>query len=359
MTLTPKPGVCDIAPYVAGTTSTSVDQTDLSSNESAIGPSPIAVRALIESAKSASRYPDSSARLLREALSLRYHIDATRIVCGNGSNELLSLMAKAYVRPGDEVLFGQYAFLVYRLATLSSSGIPTTAPEPGFRIDVEEMLARTTSKTRLVYLANPNNPTGTYIPGDEVRRLRAGLSPEVLLVIDSAYAEYVERDDYDDGLDLAEQLPNVVVTRTFSKVYGLAGLRIGWAYCPVAIADVLNRVRDPFNVSITAQCAAAAALLDTEHVRLSVAHNELWRLRVTSALRELGLTVVDSVGNFILIQFCDGPTACEAYRFLCGHGLILRGVANYGLSDCLRMTIGSEAANRRVISALGEFISTR
>ena len=355
MTITPKPGVLDIAPYMGGTSLPAEGRYDLSSNESALGPSSLSVRAVAESTKCLSLYPDSSARLLREALASKHNIDPRQVVCGNGSNELLSLIAKAYVQPGDEVLFSQYAFLVYRLAALSSSGVPITAPETAFKANVDAMLARVTPKTRIVYLANPNNPTGTYISEEEVRRLRAGLSPEVLLVIDSAYAEYVERDDYSDGLGLVEAFPNVVTTRTFSKVYGLAGLRIGWAYCPLQVADVLNRVRDPFNVSVTSQYAAVAALSDIEHLRLSISHNELWRLRIAAALREMGLTVVDGVGNFVLIRFRDGRTAREAHRFLFDRGLILREVANYGLPDCLRLTIGSEAANRKVIASLHEF----
>jgi histidinol-phosphate aminotransferase len=361
MTLIPKPGVLDIAPYVGGraTVSGVTDPIKLSSNESALGASPKALAAYEQAVKSVSIYPEGSAQILREAIGEAYGLDPSRIVCGNGSNELLSLLANAYLSPGDEVLFTEYAFIVYRLATLSNSGVPMSVPEKNFRADVDAMLARVSPKTRLVYLANPNNPTGTYLTGDEVRRLYAGLSPDTLLVIDAAYAEYVRQSDYESGMEMAAQLPNVVMTRTFSKVYGLAGLRVGWAYCPAPVADVLHRVRDPFNVSVPAQCAAAAALRDHGHVRRCVEHNERWRAWITDAIRATGLVVGDSVGNFVLIRFprVSGKTAADADRFLCERGLILRGVANYGLPDCLRLTVGPEAANRKVAAALAEFMA--
>jgi len=361
MILTPKPGVLDIAPYVGGRASVAgvADPIKLSSNESALGASPNALKAYEDAVKSVSIYPEGSAQILREAIGETYGLDPSRIVCGNGSNELLTLLANAYLRPGDEVLFSEYAFLVYRLAALSNSGVPVSAPEKNLRVDVDAMLARVSPKTRLVYLANPNNPTGTYLTSDEVRRLHAGLRPDTLLVIDAAYAEYVRMSDYENGMDMAARLPNVVMTRTFSKVYGLAGLRIGWAYCPAPVADVLHRVRDPFNVSIAAQCAAAAALRDKDYVGRCVEHNERWRAWLTDAIRKTGLVVVDSVGNFVLIRFpsASGKTAAEADRFLCERGLILRAVANYGLPDCLRLTVGPESANRKVAAALGEFMA--
>jgi len=361
MTVAPKPGVLDITPYVGGRASVGdvANPVKLSSNESALGPSPLALAAYEEAAKGIAIYPEGSAKILREVIGETYGLDASRIVCGNGSDELLTMLANAYLRPGDEVLFSEHAFLVYRIATLANSGVPIAAPEKNLRVDVDAMLARVTPKTKLVYLANPNNPTGTYLAHDEVRRLHAGLSQETILVIDAAYAEYVRRNDYETGIEMVASFPNVVMTRTFSKVYGLAGLRIGWAYCPAAIADALDRIRGPFNVSVPAQRAGAAALKDREHVRRSVEHNERWRAWLTEAIRGAGLQVDDSVGNFILIQFpqAKGKTAADADRFLCARGLILRGVANYRLPDCLRLTIGSEDANRRVAAALAEFMA--
>ncbi|MDE2183400.1 MAG: histidinol-phosphate transaminase [Alphaproteobacteria bacterium] len=363
MTITPKPGVLDIAPYVGGRAVVEgvAHPIKLSSNESALGPSAKALAAYAEAASGLSVYPEGSARILREAVAQSHGLDAGRIVCGNGSDELLTLVANAYLRPGDEVLFSAHAFLVYRIATLANSSVPISVAETERRVDVDRMLAHVTARTRLVYLANPNNPTGTYLPHDEVRRLHAGLSSDTILVIDAAYAEYVRRNDYEAGLEMVSSFSNVMMTRTFSKVYGLAGLRIGWAYCPTAIADVLHRIRGPFNVSVPAQRAGAAALADHEHVRRSVEHNERWRRWLTDEIRATGLEVDDSVANFVLIRFphAAGKTAQDADRFLCAHGLILRGVANYGLPDCLRLTVGPEDANRRVAAALKEFMSSR
>lgn len=361
MTLTPKTGVLDIEPYVGGRASVGgvAAPIKLSSNELALGPSPLAVEAYEAAVKNLSIYPEGSAKILRDAIGEAFGLDGARIVCGNGSDELLTMLANAYLRPGDEVLFSEHAFLVYRIATLANSAKPVAVAEKDLRVDVDAMLARVGPKTRMVYLANPNNPTGTYLAHDEVRRLHGGLSPDTLLVIDAAYAEFVRRNDYEAGIEMVAQFPNVVMTRTFSKVYGLAGLRIGWAYCPASVADVLNRIRGPFNVSVPAQYAGAAALKDRAHMQRSVEHNERWRAWLTDAIRKAGLLVDDSVGNFLLIHFPHqaGKTAADADRFLSARGLILRGVANYGLPDCLRLTIGSEEANRKVAAALTEFMS--
>jgi histidinol-phosphate aminotransferase len=360
MTPTPKPGVLDITPYVGGRSSVAgvAEPIKLSSNESALGPSPMALAAYEAAAKGVSLYPEGSARILREAVAAAYGLDASRIVCGNGSDELLTMLANAYLRPGDEVLYSEHAFLVYRIAALANSATPVAAPENNLRADVDAMLARVTQKTRLVYLANPNNPTGTYLPHDEVRRLHAGLPAEALLVIDAAYADYVRRNDYEPGIEMVANFPNVVMTRTFSKVYALAGLRIGWAYCPASVAEALNRIRGPFNVSVPAQQAGAAALRDGDHVARSVEHNERWRAWLTDAIRATGLRADDSVANFVLIHFpqAKGKTAADADRFLGRRGLILRPLGNYGLPDCLRLTVGPEDANRKVAAALADFM---
>ncbi len=357
MTLTPKPGILDIAPYVGGRAHVAgvAEAYKLSSNESALGPSPKAVEAFRSAAAGLHIYPEGSAQILREALAETYGLDASRIVCGNGSDELLTMLAHAYLRPGDEVLFTEHAFLVYKIAALSNSAKPVIVKEPKLRADVDAMLAAVTPKTRLIYLANPNNPTGTYLPHDEVRRLHAGLSPDTLLVIDAAYSEYVRRNDYETGIEMVSNFPNVVVTRTFSKIYGLAGLRVGWAYCPSAVADVLHRIRGPFNVSVPAQLAAAAALRDHAHLEKSFAHNETWRAFLIENIRKLGLKVDDSVGNFVLIHFKDAKTAAAADEFLGKRGVILRAVGNYGLPQCLRLTVGTEDANRRVVEVLRAF----
>jgi histidinol-phosphate aminotransferase len=357
MTLSPKPGILEITPYVGGRAhAPGVNRAHkLSSNESALGPSPMALEAYAAAAKGVSIYPEGSASVLREAIGETYGLDPSRIVCGNGSDELLTMLAHAYLRAGDEVMFTRHAFLVYRIATLANSAVPVEVPEKDLRADVDAMLARVTTKTRLVYLANPNNPTGTYLPHDEVRRLHAGLPASSLFVIDAAYSDYVRRNDYEPGLEMVANYPNVVMTRTFSKIYGLAGLRVGWAYCPAAVADALNRIRGPFNVSVPAQMAGAAALRDRAHVEAAFAHNERWRSWLIENIRKLGLRVDDSVANFVLIHFANPETAAKADAFLNARGVIPRAVGAYALPQCLRLTVGPEDANRAAVAALAKF----
>jgi histidinol-phosphate aminotransferase len=361
MTLAPKQGILDIAPYVGGRAHAPGCERifKLSSNESPFGPSPKAVEAYHEAAAEISCYPDGSSRLLREALAAAHGLEAERIVCGNGSDEILTLLAHSYVRPRDEVLMSTHGFLVYKIAALANSATPVEVPEPTLKMDVDAMLARVTGRTRLVYVANPNNPTGTYLTADELKRLHAGLPASALLVVDSAYAEYVTANDYDDGASLVRSADNVVMTRTFSKVFGLAGLRVGWAYCPDHVADTLNRVRGPFNVNIAAQRAAVAALNDRAHLDQAVRHNEIWRAWLTQEIRALGLKVTESAANFILIHFPDeaGRRAADADHDLLQQGLILRGVDAYALPHCLRLTVGCEEANRAVVDALREFLA--
>ncbi len=361
MTLTPRPGILDIEPYVGGRAEVAgVAKTyKLSSNESALGASPKAIEAFLSVAHGLDIYPEGSAKLLRETIARHYGLDPNRIVCGNGSDEILTMLAAAYLRPGDEVLFSEHAFLVYKIAALTNSAQPVSVPEKNLRVDVDAMLAAVTPKTRLVYLANPNNPTGTYLAHDEVRRLHAGLSRDTLLVIDAAYAEYVRRNDYETGIEMVASFPNVVMTRTFSKIYGLAGLRVGWSYCPAEIAGVLNRIRGPFNVSVPAQKAAAAALLDSAHLDANFAHNEKWRAWLADEIRKLGWRVDDGVANFVLIHFADAKTAKAADDFLSHRGVILRSVASYGLAQCLRLSIGPEEANRAAVAALADFAKAR
>ena len=293
-----------------------------------------------------SPHPDGGAQLLRDALGEAHGLNPERIVCGNGSSEILTLLAEIFLRPGDEVLFSAHAFLLYRIATLANSAVPVVVPEKDLRVDVDAMLKAVSPRTRIVYLANPNNPTGSYLTSEEVRRFHAGLPRSTLFVIDAAYAEYVpaQRLCQISGIELVSQFENVVMTRTFSKIYGLAGLRVGWGFCPAAIVDVLNRVRGPFNVSLPAQAAAAAALRDRRYVETALEHNETWKAWLTEHIRRTGLRVDDSVGNFILIHFpAEGAhTAKAADAFLNARGLSLRAVANYGLPHCLRLTIGTE-----------------
>jgi len=360
---TPVPGVLEIKPYVGGRAAAPGAERiiKLSSNESALGPSPRASEAFAAAVSQLHLYPEGSSALLREAVADVYGLNPERIVCGNGSDELLHLLTHAYCRPGDEVLFSEHGFLVYPIAARSASAIPVTVPEPELIADVDGFIARLTPKTRIVFIANPNNPTGTYIPASEMRRLHAALSPETLLVIDAAYAEFVRRNDYESGIELVATHENVVMTRTLSKVYGLAGLRIGWAYCPESVADVLNRTRGPFNVSVPAIAAGAAAIRDKAFTERAVEHNLEWLGWLSEQITALGLKVTPSVGNFVLVQFGDKPgrTAVDADAFLMARGLIVRQVANYGLPNALRITVGTEEANRAVIDALAAFVKAK
>lgn len=357
----PRPGVLDIAAYVPGDAG-APDQGrtfKLASNETPLGPSPAAVAAYRANADELAIYPDGSAAALRAAIAGLYGLDAGRIVCGAGSDELLHLVASAYVGPGDEAVYSQHGFLVYRIAILAAGGTPVVAPESDETADVDALLACVTPRTRIVFLANPNNPTGTYLPIDEVRRLHAGLPPEVLLVLDAAYAEYVRRNDYEAGLELVATSDNVVMMRTFSKIYGLANLRLGWAYCPGHIADVLNRTRGPFNVSGAAIAAGVAAIGDQAHVAAAAAHNGQWLEWLSGEFEALGLRVTPSVGNFLLIHFPDTPGhgAAAADDFLRARGLILRRVGVYGFPNALRMTVGTGEANELVVAAVRDFLA--
>jgi histidinol-phosphate aminotransferase len=357
---TPKPGVLDISPYVGGRAAVAgvANPIKLSSNESALGASAAAREAYAKAAARLDIYPDGSAKILREAICEVHGLDVNRIVCGNGSDELIEILCAAYLRPGDETVISQYAFIVYRIYTQANGAKPVIVPEKNYTADVDAMLAAVSDKTRMVFLANPNNPTGSYLPISEVRRLHAGLPPHVLLVLDAAYAEFVRRNDYEAGIEMVSRFDNVVMTRTFSKVYALAGLRIGWGYMPLHVAETLNRIRSPFNISGPALAAGAAAMRDAGHVAASVAHNEEWRGWLTEKIRAAGLEAFDSVANFILIRFPDRPgkTAHDADDFLCRHGLILRGLDNYGMPDCMRLTVGGAEACRKVADVLAEFM---
>jgi len=355
-----RPGILDIAAYVPGESKAggSLPPVKLSSNETPLGASPAAIAAFKMAAGELERYPDGQATLLRDAIARRYGLDARRIVCGSGSDELLGLLARGYLGPGDEAIYTAHGFLVYRIAILTNGATPVVAPERDLKTDVDAILAAVTPRTRVVFIANPNNPTGTYIPIEEVRRLRAGLRGDIMLVLDAAYSEYVSKNDYEAGLELVATTANTVMTRTFSKIYGLAALRIGWAYCPPEIADVLNRIRGPFNLSSPAIAAGAAAIEDIEHTERARLHNDKWLPWVVGELEKLGLAVTPSVANFVLIHFngISGKTASEADEFLKANGIIVRKVGAYGFPNALRMTIGSENDNKRVIEALARYL---
>jgi len=366
MTPSPKPGILEVSLYVGGRAAIPgvAKVVKLSANESPIGPSPKAMAALSAAAHDLQLYPDGSARLLREAIAEVHGLNPDRIVAGGeGSGPLLTLLANAYLQPGDEAVLSRHAFLVYEIITRANSATPVMVPEKttnsAIKVDVEAMLAAVTPKTRIVYIANPNNPTGSMLNREEMARLHAGLPKNVLLVIDSAYAEYVTAKDYEAGIELVTRNDNVVMTRTFSKLYGLAGLRLGWVYAPAAICDVLNRIRGPFNTSTLQQQVGAAAVRDRDHFWASVKHNNQWLPWITAEIRKTGLRVDDSAANFVLIHFPpDGEkTAVKADAFLSQNGIILRGVASYGLPNCLRMTVGTEEQNRLAVSLIQQFMA--
>jgi histidinol-phosphate aminotransferase len=359
----PRPGILDIAPYVGGEAKAEgvARPIRLASNESALGPSGKAIAAYRALAEEIHRYPDGSAAELRAALGRRHGLDPERIVCGAGSDELITLLLRAYAGTGDEVLYSRHGFLMYAIGAQAVGATPVAAPERDLHADVDALLARVTPRTRIVLIANPNNPTGTYLGIDAMARLHAGLPSAVLLAIDAAYAEFVDRNDYEPGVRLVDRADNVVMLRTFSKIYGLAGLRLGWAYCPPAIVDVLNRIRGPFNVTAPAIAAGIAAVEDEEAFARARAHNAHWLPWLSERLTALGLPVTPSVCNFVLPRFPDDPrrNAEAAFEFLRARGILTRKMAAYGLPQHLRITIGTGEEMEAVVAALGEFMAVR
>jgi len=356
----PRPGVLDIAPYVPGkSTAPGVAKVfKLSSNETPLGPSEKAIAAYRVAGEHLEDYPDGAATALRDAIGAAFGLDPDRIVCGAGSDDLLNLLARAYLTDGDEAIYTTHGFLVYPIATMGTGAKAIAAPEKNFTADVDAILKKVAPRTRIVFLANPNNPTGTYVPFDEVKRLHQGLPPNVLLVLDAAYAEYVQRNDYESGIELVATTDNVVMTRTFSKIYGLAAFRLGWLYGPAHVVDAINRIRGPFNVNGPAIAAGVAAIRDTAHVEKARAHNTRWLAWLTEEISKLGLPVTPSAANFVLIHFPEGKgrTAKDADAFLTKRGLILRQVGAYKLPNALRMSVGTEEANRLMVQALKEFL---
>ena len=358
---TPRPGVLDIQAYVPGKSSAPgvAKVFKLSSNETPLGPSPRAIAAYNSVGAHLEDYPDGSASDLREAIGRAFGLDPDRIVCGAGSDDLLNLLARAYLADGDEAVHTTHGFLVYPIATLGTGARPVVAPETEYTADVDAILRAVTKKTKIVFLANPNNPTGTCLPFDELKRLHRGLPPHVLFVIDAAYSEYVRRNDYESGIELVATNDNVVMTRTFSKIYGLAALRLGWMFGPAHIVDAVNRIRGPFNVNGAAIAAGIAAIEDVAHQEMAREHNTRWLDWLYQEIGKLGLKVTPSVANFLLIHFPEtkGRTAADANAFLTARGLILRQVGAYKLPNALRMSVGTEEANRLVVAALKEFVS--
>jgi histidinol-phosphate aminotransferase len=354
----PRAGVLDISPYVPGKSSAPgvAKVFKLSANETPLGASPKALDAYRAAGANLHDYPDGASTALRNALGKAYGLDPARIVCGAGSDDILNLLGRAYLADGDEAIHTTHGFAVYPIVTTGAGAKNVVAAEKNFTADVDTILKAVTPRTKIVFVANPNNPTGTYLPFDEVKRLHAGLPKHVLLVIDSAYAEYVRRNDYESGIELVATSENVVMTRTFSKIYGLASLRLGWMYGPAAIVDAVNRIRGPFNVGGPAIEAGIAALADTAHLDAARAHNDRWLAWLTDEIGKLGLKVTPSVANFVLIHFESEKAATDANALLMSRGVILRQLASYKLPNALRMTVGPEEANRIAVKTLAEFM---
>lgn len=356
--LTPNRGVTNIRPYVQGQSEIDgvVDPIKLSSNESSHGPCPGAVKAFKRSAHDLNRYADGSQSALRQAIADVHNLDPIRILCGNGSDELIQLMVRAFVKEGDEALLSENGFIMANIHSLAQGATLIVAPEKNYHVDVDALLERVTPRTRFCTIANPNNPTGTYLSDAEMRRLHAGLPEDCLFLIDNAYAEYVDEPDFSDGIGLVNESENVVMTRTFSKVYGLPALRIGWAYCPAAIAELVNRIRTPFNTNGPALAAATAAMQDQSYMLDVRDHNNRSRERIRGELESLGIEVIPSVTNFYLLRFPpeSGKSGTGAEKFLQSRKIIPRPAG--GSDQYLRVTVGLDQENDAVIAALTDYM---
>lgn len=354
-----QPGITEISPYKPGKASAEgVSRIiKLSSNENAWGPSPKAIAAFQAAASNLHRYPDGAHVALREAIAATQTLPAEQLICGAGSDELIGLLIHAYAGAGDEVLYSAHGFLMYKIYAQGHGATPVTAPEKNLTADVDALLAAVTPRTKIVFLANPNNPTGTVLPFSEVRRLRAGLREDIILGLDAAYAEYMESADYEDGISLVNEGTNTVVFHTLSKIYGLPGLRIGWAYAPAHLIDMMNRVRSPFNVNTPAMEAGIAALHDQDYITTTRAKNKAERARISDAIQAMGYEVVPSHTNFVLVKFAAEASAVNAH--LAKQGIMVREVAAYGLADYLRISIGTEAENSELLAALKTYCTAK
>ncbi|WP_338550249.1 histidinol-phosphate transaminase [Roseovarius phycicola] len=352
----PQSGILEIAPYVGGASHVEgvANVIKLSSNENPFGPSDAAKEAFRRAAHELHRYPSTDHAALRSAIAEVHGLNSDQIVCGVGSDEILSLLCQAYAGPGDEVIHTEHGFAIYKIAALANGAAPVEVPERERVTDVDAILAACTDATRLVFIANPNNPTGTMIGEAELARLADGLPPQAMLVIDGAYAEYV--DGYDGGASLVETRENVVMTRTFSKLYGLGGLRVGWGYAPTPVIDVINRIRGPFNLSQAALVTAEAAVRDKAWAEKCRSENTRLRAWLAEALAEHGVVSDTSTANFVLARFADRAQAEACDTYLQASGLIVRRVAGYNLPQCLRITVGDEPSCRRVAHAIGQFM---
>ncbi len=357
----PLPQLAGVNAYVPGEAPkyTGGPSYKLASNENPLGASPKAKAVYADMGAKLEIYPDGTAKDLKAAIAKKHGLDASRLVIGAGSDEIFLMLGRAYLGPGDESICTAHAFAIYAIIAQQQGSKIIEVAEKDFTADVDAILAAVTPKTKIVWLANPNNPTGTYIPYDEVKRLHSSLPSNVLLVLDGAYAEFVRKNDYASGIELVSQYENVMMTRTFSKLYGLAGLRVGWAYAPAHVVEAIERVRMPFNVNLSAQAVAIAALEDEAFTEESLAHNDRELPRLVAALRALGLEVIDGVGNFCVARFPEtkGKTAAEALAYMKDHGVTLRGLGGYKMPNHLRISVGTVEGNNAALKHLTDFLS--
>ncbi|MBS1300878.1 histidinol-phosphate transaminase [Loktanella sp. SALINAS62] len=353
--ITPRPTIMEISLYTGGASSAAgkSNVVKLSSNENPFGPPDGSKEAVVRAVHEMHRYPPTDHAALRQAIADVHGLDAERIICGVGSDEIIHFLCQSYAGDGGEVIHTEHGFAMYRISALANGGTPVQVTERERVTDVDAILAACNDRTRLVFIANPNNPTGTMIGQAEIVRLADGIPPQAILVLDGAYAEYVE--GFDAGAAMVEARENVVMTRTFSKIYGLGGLRVGWGYAPRAIIDVLNRVRGPFNLSTPALAAAEAAVRDTDFVARCRAENARCRDWMANALAELGVPSDTSTANFVLARFTSPEEANACDEHLVSEGILVRRVAGYNLPHCLRITVGDESACRRTVHAIAQF----
>ncbi|CAO3418843.1 pyridoxal phosphate-dependent aminotransferase [Azospirillum doebereinerae] len=357
--LSPRPGVVQIKPYRAQRPPKDGRRwIDLSLTQNPLGPSPAALAAYRNAASHIHRYPDWGQDALRHAIARRHSVDANHVVCTAGSEELIHLVTQAFAGPGDEVLCHEHGYRGFLKAVRASGATAAIAAERDMVVDVQAMIDRANERTKICFLANPNNPTGTYIPIEAVQRLRAGLPSHTLLVLDSAYADYCRRPDYSDGTEIVENSDNVLMIQTFSKMHGLAGLRVGWGYGPAGVIEAINAIRNAFNVGAPSQAAATAALSDRDHEDATYAHNAVWLPWLSRELERVGLRVYPSVCNFVLARVPPDPSmgVQAVIDHLAGRGILVKPVADYGLTDCLRITVGREEESKALIAALAEIL---
>ncbi len=360
MKFCPGPGILGIAPYVGGESKANGASRiiKLSSNENPFGPSPRALTALSRDL-ALEKYPDGNCSELRAAIAAKFGLEEDRILCGSGSDEIIGLLCKAYLQPGDEVVYATHAFLMYGIYARGCGGVPVEVTESNLTPDLDAMLAAVTDKTRIVFLTNPNNPTGSFNAPADIRAFRERLRGDVLLVLDDAYAEYASATNgYENGFALAKGRDDIVVLRTFSKIYGLAGLRLGYGYCPVEVSDVLNRLRSPFNVSVPAQVAGIAALADDDFLTRSVSHNTEWRAWTQKALTSDRLSIFPSAGNFLLVKFESADNAESCRQYLKSKGILVRQMGAYKLPESLRVSIGTGEEMTLAVTCIKEYLGT-